>query len=106
LDPSGRAILTLRGEHDILLAVAARRSLLEGIRLGAGHVIIDLREITVADESLMGLIVLALRLTNQAGGSMCVVGKSRALIRKLQTTGLYQVISLYAAYEDIPGAAP
>jgi anti-sigma B factor antagonist len=106
LDPSGRAILTLRGEHDILAAVAARHKLLEGVRLGAGHVIMDLCEITVADESLMGLIVLALRLTRHSGGSVVLITQDPAVIRKLQLTGLDQMIPRYAALNDVPDAEP
>lgn len=105
LDPSGRAVLTLRGEHDILAAVTARRRLLESIRLGAGHMIMDLREITAADESLIGLIALAVRLTRRAGGSVCVVTEDQTVVRKLHTTGLDQIIPRYAALNDIPDAS-
>lgn len=104
LDPSGRALLTLRGDQDILTVVAARRRLLEGVRLGTGHVIMELRE-TAADESLMGLIVLALRLTRHVGGTVCLVTEDQILIRKLHTTGLDQMIPQYAAIEDVPDVA-
>jgi anti-sigma B factor antagonist len=106
LDSSGRAVLTLRGEQDILTILAARRELLEGVRLGAGHVIIDLSEVSSADEALMGLIALALRLTRHAGGSVCLVAEAQPLLKKLRTTGLDRMAPLYAALSEIPEAAP
>ena len=45
LDSSGRALVTLRGEQDILTVVAARRLLVDAIRLGAGQLIIDLCDV-------------------------------------------------------------
>jgi anti-anti-sigma regulatory factor len=104
LDPSGRAVLTLRGEQDILTVVTARRRLLEGIGFGTGHVIMELHG-TAADESLIGLIVLALRLTRHAGGTVCVVTDDQILARKLRTTGLDQMISHYAMLQDVPDPA-
>ncbi len=106
LDASGRAVLTLRGEQDILTILVARRVLLDGVRLGAGHVIIDLCDISSADESLMGLIALAFRLTRQAGGSVCLVAEAQPLLRKLRTTGLDRIIPCYVALSEIPDAAP
>jgi anti-anti-sigma regulatory factor len=79
---------------------------LDSVRLGAEHVIIDFCDVPSADESLMGLIAMAFRLTRHAGGSVCLVSEAHPLVRKLRTTGLDRMVPRYAALSEIPEAAP
>ena len=103
LDSSGRALVTLRGEQDILTVVAARRLLVDAIRLGAGQLIIDLCDVTVVDESVLGLIALGYRHAHRAGGTLSILTEDPLLIRKLRVSGLDRMVPRYAALSEVPG---
>lgn len=104
--PSGRAVVTLDGEQDVYTVVATRRLVLDGIRLGHGHVIIDLTAVTFTDSSLLGALVLAAKLAHRSNGSVRLVTSDEHFISKLRITGLFRVFPIFSNLTDALGEAP
>ena len=100
LDPSGCAVITLHGEQDIYTVVATRCLVLEGIRVGHGHVIIDLTAVTFADSSLLGSLALAIKVARKTNGSVRLVSRDERLISKLKITGMARLFPLFPALPD------
>jgi anti-sigma B factor antagonist len=105
VNPSGRAVIALDGEQDVYAVVATRRLILDGIRLGHGHVIIDLTAVTFADSSLLGALALAVKLARRSNGTVCLVSHDEQFISKLRITGMVRLFPIFPDLADALGEA-
>jgi anti-sigma B factor antagonist len=103
---SGWAVITLDGEQDVYVVVATRRLLLDSIRLGDGHVIIDLTAVTFADSSLLGALAFAFKLARRSEGCVRLVSRDEYFIRKLRITGLARLLPTFPTLAEALGAVP
>lgn len=104
--PSGCAVVTLGGEQDVYVVTVTRRLVRDGVRLGQGHVIVDLTAVTFADSSLLGALVLAVKLARRSNGTVRLVTSDEHLIRKLHLTGLARLFPIFSNLADALGEAP
>lgn len=99
-DASGWAIVTLRGEQDLLEARRSRAALKDGIAAGSGRVVVDLSEVTFGDSSLFGSLVGAAKMARRQSKVVRVVISDDRLRLKLKITGLDRVFRVYATLPD------
>jgi anti-sigma B factor antagonist len=99
-DASGWAIVTLRGEQDLLEAKRSRAALKDGIAAGSGRVVVDLSEVTFGDSSLFGALVGAAKMARRQSKVVRVVTSDDRLRLKLKITGLDRVFRIYATLPD------
>ena len=100
IDPSGWAIVTLRGEQDLLEAKRSRAALKDGIAAGSGRVVVDLSEVTFGDSSFFGSLVGAAKMARRQGKVVRLVTSDDRLRLKLKVTGLDRVFRIYATLPD------
>lgn len=100
LDASGWAIVTLRGEQDLLESKRSRAALNEGISAGSGRVVVDLSEVTFSDSSLLGALVGAAKQARRHSSTVRVVTSDARMVGKLKVTGLYQVVRMFSTLSD------
>lgn len=62
-----------------------------------------LTDVTVVDESVLGLIALGYRHAHRAGGTLSILTEDPLLIRKLCVSGLDRMVPRYAALSEVPG---
>ena len=99
-DASGWAIVTLRGEQDLLEVKRSREALKDGIAAGSGRVVVDLSEVTFGDSSLFGALVGAAKTARRQSNVVRVVTSDDRLRLKLKITGLDRVFRIYATLPD------
>jgi anti-sigma B factor antagonist len=105
VNPSGCAVIALDGEQDVYAVVATRRLILDGIRLGHGHVIIDLTAVTFADSSLLGALALAVKLARRSNGTVRLVSHDEQFISRLRITGMVRLFPIFPDLADALGEA-
>jgi anti-sigma B factor antagonist len=99
-------VITLDGEQDAYVVVATRRLILDGIRLGHGHVIVDLTAVTFADSALLGALALAVKLARRSDGIVRLVSRDEHFISKLRMTGMARLFRIFPDLTDAIGKAP
>lgn len=95
VDASGWAVVTLRGEQDLLEAPRTRRALDEGITVGSGRVVVDLSEVTFSDSSLLGALANVARKARRYSSKVRVVTSDELLRKKFKVTGMCMVLRLF-----------
>ena len=92
LSPAGRVgLLTPAGELDVAVAADLRAALREAVATDAAVVVLDLRDVTFLDSTVLGVVVEAHRSLGEARRLRVVHAKGLAL-RTLQLTGLDGVL--------------
>lgn len=92
LSPAGRVgLLTPSGELDVAVAADLRTALREAVGSGAAVVVIDLRDVTFLDSTVLGVVVEAHRALGD-GRRLRVVHAKGLALRTLQLTGLDTVL--------------
>ncbi len=92
---SGPAVrLTVAGEVDSSSAPALRAALENALAGGARELVVDLDRVTFLDSA--GLCVLAAthRRADEEGFALRVLASTRAVMRPLQITGLWQLLAV------------
>lgn len=100
----GVALLSVRGEHDLNTAPELKSRLGEA---GGGPVVVDLSPATFVDSSILGVILEARRHAQQAdvGFAVCHDGRTDAVARVLEITGLRRELPVHATRDEALTAA-
>ena len=101
-DDSATTVLTAVGEIDSSSAPALRTRLEAALDAGATAVTVDLDGVTFLDSAGLCVLAAAHRRAVRDGVRLRVLATSRAVVRPLQITGLYDLLGV--AREEI-GAA-
>lgn len=90
---AAHALVVVSGEVDASSApVLAHR--LDAVLDGRpASVVVDLRGVTFLDSAGLSTLAMAHRRAQEHGGAVRVVASSRAVVRPLQITGLWQLLS-------------
>ena len=91
---STTARLTAVGEVDSSSAPALRTSLDGVFDAGVSELTIDLNGVTFLDSAGLCVLAAAHRLAARAGVRLRVVASSRAVLRPMQITGLYDLLEV------------
>jgi anti-anti-sigma factor len=96
----------MRGEHDVFTA-AALRSAVDQPLAAAVPVVIDMREATFIDSSVLAVLLGGLRRAReqQTGFALVLDDEQSPIRRILEVTGLIPVFPLYSSVEDAIDAA-
>ncbi len=91
---SASTVLTAVGEVDSSSAPALRARLDEALDAGVPTITVDLNGVTFLDSAGLCVLAAAHRRALGAGTRLRVVTSSRAVIRPLQITGLYDLLQV------------
>jgi anti-sigma B factor antagonist len=93
-ESSGTPVLTAAGEIDSSSAPALRDRLEAVLDAGATAVTVDLDRVTFLDSAGLCVLAAAHRRAVRDGVRLRVVSSSRAVIRPMQITGLYDLLGV------------
>ncbi len=92
---SGKAVIDVGGEVDILTAPKLREQIHHAIDRGEKDLIVDLLDVSFMDSSGLGVLISALKRTKEVGGSLTVVAATRPVTNVLSLTGLDKVFPVH-----------
>ena len=93
-------VLTLTGELDCGTFAPACREIVRLFQAGHCRVVLDLADLAYADSSLLKVVVIALKVARQRGGSLKVVaGENRCVLRLLQLSAMGKLLAVYRTRE-------
>jgi anti-sigma B factor antagonist len=98
------AIVTVRGELDLVLCIKLAPTLNAAVRSAARGVLIDLEEVTMVDSSGLALLLNAFRRLDHAGRQLaiaCPLGSPR---RPFELTALDRRLPMHETYRDAMAA--
>lgn len=95
----GPIIVTLGGDLDMVSAPAAREELLNLLRPGAIHLVIDLSAIRYADASGLAVLVGTQRRAVLLGGSLRLAAPQPEVARVLGVTGMGRHLEVYSTVQ-------
>lgn len=91
---SGRAVVTLAGELDILAVSTVRGTLVKLITDGASRVVVDLTDATFMDSAGLGALVMAHKRARVLRGRFAIVAAAGPVRRIIDLTGLIHVLKV------------
>lgn len=91
---SATTVLTAVGEVDSSSAPALRARLDEALDAGVPSITVDLNGVTFLDSAGLCVLAAAHRRAARAGTRLRVLASSRAVIRPMQITGLYDLLQV------------
>jgi anti-sigma B factor antagonist len=95
---AGTTLCVVAGEIDLLTGPGLRQRLTDALNAGPGHLVIDLSGVKLLASIGLSILVEILDVQEAAGYHLAlVVGKHRAVVNVLKTTGLDQVFDLHDA---------
>jgi anti-sigma B factor antagonist len=100
----GRAVVALRGELDLVDAVAVAAAL-TAAAVSAPQIIVDLAGLEFIDSSGVAALARGRRQAWQAGGDLVLAAPQREVKLVLAITRLTDAFCVYATVEDAAGAA-
>jgi anti-sigma B factor antagonist len=109
LDPGsvhGHAVIRVTGEMDVASAPLLRTHVLDVIRAGHRHVVVDMRAVTFVDSAALSALLAGLRRLRTAGGDLRLVGGGHELERLLRITGVDRMLPLYSSVQEAATATP
>jgi anti-sigma B factor antagonist len=90
--PSARPRVTATGEVDCSSAPELRTVLDQLLDAAPAEIVIDLTGVTFLDSAGLCVLAAAHRQARAAGGRLRVLAATRAVVRPLQITGLWQLL--------------
>lgn len=99
LPSSAVSIVKLPSEVDVVSAGSLRDELLASLNRGGVHLIAEASDVKFIDSSGINALVRARERAERLGGSIHVVGSSRALLRVLEITQLDHVMYVLPTIE-------
>ena len=91
-------MISLQGELDLGTIPRVEKHLFEEVRVNAG-VIVDLTDVSFIDSSGIGLLIRALRSTEDAGAVHTVVAEGSQVDRVFSLAGIDRVLPIFTARE-------
>jgi anti-sigma B factor antagonist len=96
---AGYVVMVLSGELDIRQATPLSRALSAAAATGS-PVIVDLRELTLIDCSVLGALVYARQRALHAGGDLTLAAAGHSVLRLLSLTGLIDWLPAFASVDE------
>ncbi len=93
----GHTVVAIRGEVDTHSAPVLRAQLLELIRAGHHHLVLDLEAVEFLDSSGLGVFIRALSEARRKDGSLQLVCTQERILKILRITGLTEVFPINCA---------
>jgi anti-sigma B factor antagonist len=94
------AIVAVTGYLDFDAAPALKQSLVDCIKAGTGHLVVDLAETGFIDSTAIGVLVGAQKRLQESGGSLVVVCANENVQSIFELVGLDEVIRLHRSRDD------
>ena len=101
----GVAVVVLEGEVDLYTAPRFKDVLLQAIDDGAGHVIVDLADVSFVDSTALGVLVSGGKRLQKSSGTLAIGCPDEKIRRILEITGLDTVFGVYASRDEALGAS-
>lgn len=92
------SVISLQGELDLGTIPRVEKQLFEEVRVNAG-VIVDLTDVSFIDSSGIGLLIRALRSTEDAGTVHTVIAEGSQVDRVFSLAGIDRVLPIFTARE-------
>lgn len=98
---AGTTLCVVAGEIDLLTGPGLRQRLTDAINAAPAHLVIDLSGVRLLASIGLSILVEILDVQEAAGYHLALaVGKNRAVVNALKTTGLDQVFDLHDAVAE------
>jgi len=94
------SVVAVGGYLDFDAAPALKLSLVDCIKAGTGHLVVDLTETGFIDSTAIGVLVGALKRLEESGGSLVVVCTNENVQSIFELVGLDEVIGLHRSRDD------
>lgn len=101
---AGHPVLVVDGELDLATAPQLTSTALALVDAGAGHVIVDARELTFCDSSGLTAFVRIANRLEPAAGRVAVVGPQAIVRRVLEISGLVEKLVVVDSVDDAVAA--
>lgn len=98
------AVLHIAGDIDVAVVSELKRALDQVIETGYENVVLDLKDVTYADSSALGLLVWLDHRLKPQDGKAILAGANRDVSRIFELSGLLSVAGSLEASEDVEGA--
>jgi anti-sigma B factor antagonist len=99
------AVVTLRGELDLAGVSGLRDRLRTACDQNAGHVVLDLTDLTFIDSTGLSILVEYHNKTQAAGGRLILLAPRAAVLRILDITGLDERLTICDRIEEVSDEA-
>ena len=96
------AVVSVSGEVDLSTSSQLDEAVVDAIQQDTNHLTIDLANVSFLDSSGLGVIVKALKRSNEASIKFDVVASNERVLKVFAITGLDTVISIYSDLSAIP----
>lgn len=93
-------VVRLAGDLDVHTAPALRAALEDVIDAGHTDLLVDLRAVTFADSSGLGVLAGALRKARRRAGHLEVCAPAPVVVKILRISALDQVLTVHASVND------
>jgi len=94
------AVVVLAGEVDLYTAPRFKDVLLQAIDDGAGHVIVDLADVSFVDSTALGVLVSGGKRLQKSSGTLAIGCPDEKIRRILEITGLDTVFGVYGSRDE------
>jgi anti-sigma B factor antagonist len=91
----GVSVVSATGEIDIATAPGLREQLESTMDRAGGLVVVDLLGVTFIDSTALGVLIGALKRSQEAGGSMRLVVAEPRVLKVFEITGLTELFSIF-----------
>ena len=101
---SGLPVVRVAGEIDIYTAPEFKSAINEAVSSGATDLVVDLTDVSYMDSSGFGTLLGAAKRLTPKGGSVNLVGCSKAIERMLKITRLDTIFRMFSDVDDAVAA--
>ncbi len=101
--PPDAIVLAVRGEVDISTTSLLQNALLAHLRDAVPQVVVDLTAVDFLGAAGLAVLVNVREAAVTAGSSLCLIARTRVVLRPLTITGLDGVFDIYP---ELPGTPP
>lgn len=104
--PSGRVIVRIGGELDMLTAPRLRDALFPVVSQAGADIVLDLDRVTFLGSNGLGVLVEVARQAQDSGAELRLVAGTKVVNRPLTLTGLDEFLDLYGSTAELPPVTP
>ncbi len=98
--PNGIPVVYIAGDLDATTAPVLRRELWDMLLTGSSTIVLQIESLSYVDSSGLGVLVSALRKSNEALGTIALACPQANVTRVFRITGLDKLFSVYATEQD------
>lgn len=96
-------VIEAHGDIEVETVSDLRGRMLELVRSGSRHFVVDLNGVSFIDSTGLGVLVGALKRVQAEGGTMRLVCRQPRVLHLLRLTGLDEVFVIVASRKGLPG---